>query len=330
MPATDYKDYYQILGVSKTASESEIKKSFRRLARQYHPDLNPGDAASEAKFKEINEAHEVLSDPGKRKKYDQFGQYWQQAGQPGVDMGGMNFDQYGNFDEFINELLGRFGGMGGATNGAGTYRTTSPGGFGFQDFSGFSTGGMGTGGMGPGGMHSADSEARITLSFEEALKGTEKRLVIGGSETVSVRIPAGAKNGSKIRVRGKGQLNPMTRQRGDLYLKVQLKSHPFFTFEGDNLVCDLPITPDEAALGATIEVPTPTGLVKMKIPAGIKSGQSLRLKSKGWPKAKGGQGDQLVKLQIVIPKSLSPKEQECYEQLAKLRTFNPRSHMTTL
>lgn len=321
MPATDYKDYYQILGVSKTASESEIKKTFRRLARQYHPDLNPGDKAAEAKFKEINEAHEVLSDPDKRKKYDQFGQYWNQAGQPGVDMGGVDFGQYGSFDEFINELLGRFGGFGGGMGGpsaGGRYQATSPGGFGgFQDFSGFQT----------GGGQSADSESSITLSFEEALKGTEKRLVIGGTETVSVRIPAGAKNGSRIRVRGKGQLNPMTQRRGDLYLKVQLKAHPFFSFEGDNLVCELPITPDEAVLGAKVEVPTPTGTVSMKIPAGIKSGQSLRLKNKGWPKPKGGQGDQLVKLQIVTPKSLTSQEQALYEKLAKLRSFNPRSHM---
>ena len=320
MPATDYKDYYQILGVGKSASESEIKKAFRRLARQYHPDLNPGDQAAEAKFKEINEAHEVLSDPAKRQKYDQFGQYWKHAGQGGVDMGGMDFGQYGSFDEFINELLGRFGGFGGG--GPQTSYRTATGGFnGFQDFSGFNGGGMG---------QSADAESSITLTFEEALKGTEKRLVIGGSETVSVRIPAGAKNGSKIRVRGKGHMNPMTRQRGDLYLKVQLKAHPFFTFDGDNLICDLPISPDEAVLGATVEVPTPTGLVKMKIPAGVKSGQSLRLKQKGWPKAKGGHGDQLVKLQIVPPKSLSKAEQECYEKLAKLRSFNPRSHMTAL
>ena len=324
MPATDYKDYYKILGVSKSADESEIKKTFRRLARKYHPDMNPGDQAAEAKFKEVNGAYEVLSDPEKRKKYDQFGQYWQQAGQAGVDMGGVDFGQYGSFDEFINELLGRFGGgFGGPSGGTGfNYRTTTqPGGFGgFSDFAGY--------GASPGG--SADAESSISLSFEEAMKGTEKRLVIGGSETVSVRIPAGAKNGSKIRVRGKGQFNPMTQARGDLYLKVQLKPHDYFSFEGDKLICELPITPDEAVLGATVEVPTPTGKVKMKIPAGVKSGQSLRLRNKGWPKAKGGQGDQFVKLQIVPPANLSAQEREHYEKLAKLRKSDPRSHMKGL
>ena len=324
MPATDYKDYYKILGVSKSADEGEIKKTFRRLARKYHPDMNPGDKAAEAKFKEANEAYEVLSDPDKRKKYDQFGQYWQQAGQSGVDMGGVDFGQYGSFDEFINELLGRFGGgFGGPGGGSGgfNYRTASQaGGYGgFNDFGG-----------GYGGAAGADAESSISLSFEEAMKGTEKRLVIGGSETISVRIPAGAKNGTKIRVRGKGQMNPMTQRRGDLYLKVKLKPHDYLSFDGDNLICELPITPDEAVLGASVEVPTPSGKVKMKIPAGVKSGQSLRLRNKGWPKSKGGNGDQLVKLQIVPPTNLSKQERECYEKLAKLRKENPRAHMQNL
>ncbi len=324
MPATDYKDYYKILGVSKTADESEIKRAFRKLARKYHPDVNPDNKAAEAKFKEVSEAYEVLSDSSKRQKYDQFGQYWNQAGsgQPGADPFG---GQYGSFDEFINELLGRFGGFGGATGGGSSYRTTtaSPG-FGFNDAAGF---GFNDGGFSnPGGM-SADSTAEITLAFQEALQGVQKRLVIGGSETISVRIPAGAKPGSKIRVRGKGQLNPMTQTRGDLYLVVKVQPHSFFKFDGDQLTCELPITPDEAALGASIEVPTPEGSVKMSIPAGIKSGQSLRLRGKGWPLTKGGRTDQIVKVQIVLPKELSAEERACYEKLAKIRSFNPRSHL---
>jgi curved DNA-binding protein len=324
MPATDYKDYYKILGVSKSADEGEIKSTFRRLARKYHPDMNPDDKAAEAKFKEVSEAYEVLSDPDKRKKYDQFGQYWQQAAQPGVDMGGVDFGQYGSFDEFINELLGRFGGggFGGPNPGAGfNYRTTQTGGVG-----GFNN----SGGFGNRPSGAADSESSISLSFEEAMQGTEKRLVIAGTETVSVKIPAGVKNGSRIRVKGKGQYSPFNQSRGDLYLKVNLKAHDYFSFDGDSLICELPITPDEAVLGATIEVPTPSGKVKMKIPAGIKSGQSLRLKNKGWPKAKGGQGDQLVKVQIVPPTKISAQERECYEKLAKIRTSNPRSHMENL
>lgn len=327
MPAADFKDYYSILGVSKTASESEIKRAFRKLARQYHPDMNPGDQSAEAKFKEINEAYEVLSDASKRQKYDQFGQYWNQVGgQPGS--GGFNpdFGQYGSFDDFINELLGRMGGFGGAAGGTRSYRyQASPGGSsgfsGFQDFAGFG---------GPSAMESVDSEADITLTFKEALEGVQKRLTIGRSETINVRIPAGAKPGSRIRLRGKGQVNPLTQSRGDLYLSVKLLPHEFFKFEGGNLVCELPITPDEAVLGTKVEVPTPTGTVTMNIPAGTKSGQALRLRGKGWPVAKGDRSDQIVKIQIVPPKDLSSVERECYEKISAHRQFQPRSHLKGL
>lgn len=326
MAATDFKDYYAILGVSKTASQEEIKQAFRKLARKYHPDVNPGNKQAEARFKEINEAYEVVSDPDKRKKYDQFGQYWKQAGQgfpsggAGVDMGGFDFSQYGNFDEFINELLGRFGG-GTPRGGRQTYSyrtsTGAPSGFGgFGDY-GFQDAGAGT---------SQDSEAAITLTFGEAFHGVQKRFSLG-NETIDVRIPAGAKTGTRLRVRGKGQINPMTQQRGDLYLKVELQPHSFFQMEGDNLVCEVAITPDEATLGASIDVPTPDGMVNVKLPAGVRSGQSLRLRGKGWPLAKGGRGDQLVKVAIAPPKDLSQQEREYYEKIRAIRTYNPRSHL---
>lgn len=336
MPATDFKDYYQVLGVSKSASEAEIKKAFRKLARKYHPDMNPGDHTAEAKFKEVNEAYEVLSDPDKRRKYDQFGQYYNQVGQ-GAPGAGVNFDfdfgQYGSFDDFINELLGRFGGFSGSsTDGSGSSRTYSyrtstssgPTGFGgfsgFPDFSGYETAGRGT---------TADTEAALSLTFSEAFHGTQKRLSIG-SETLTVRIPPGAKPGSRIRVKGKGQVNPMTRERGDLYLKVELQPHSFFRFEGDTLVCDLPIAPDEAVLGAQVEVPTPSGPVQMSIPAGVKSGQSLRLRGKGWPQPKDGHGDLIARIQIVSPKQLTAAEQELYEKIRAQRSFNPRAHLASL
>ncbi len=317
MPAADFKDYYSVLGVSKDVSEAEIKKVFRKLARKYHPDLNPGDRVAEAKFKEINEAYEVLSDPEKRQKYDQFGQYWQQVGsgngQP--DMGGFDFSQYGNFDEFINELLGRFGGMGGS---AGSYRTPNPTGFGgFNDFAGY-------------GSAAADSEANLSLSFGEALRGAEKRLVLPGGENITVRIPAGTKPGSRIRVKGKGQLNPVAQSRGDLYLIVNLQPHSFFSFAGENLTCELAIAPDEAVLGAQVEMPTPQGVVKLNIPAGTKSGQSLRLRGKGWPQPKGDHSDLLVKIQIAPPKQLSAAERSAYEQIRAHRSYDPRAHLQDL
>ncbi len=322
MPETNFKDYYAILGVSKSAQEDEIKKTFRKLALKYHPDRNPGDKVAEEKFKEISEAYEVLSDPEKRKKYDQFGQYWQQAGQgswsgqggPNVDFGSFDFSQYGNFDEFINELLGRFSTPGGGSR---SYSYRSGGGPGFNDFGGFGNTGFGT------QTPNVDREATLKLSFAEAFHGVQKRLNLG-NEIIDVRIPAGAKAGSRVRVKGKGQVNPLNQQRGDLFLIVELEPHPFFQFEGDNLVCEVPIAPDEAVLGASIDVPTPDGLVTMKVPPGIKSGQSLRLRGKGWVIPKEGRGDQLVKLVITAPKQVSPQERELYEQIRANRSENPR------
>ncbi|MEQ9372809.1 MAG: DnaJ C-terminal domain-containing protein [Coleofasciculus chthonoplastes F3-SA18-01] len=344
MAATDFKDYYAVLGVSKTASADEIKKSFRRLARKYHPDMNPGDKQAEARFKEVNEAYEVLSDPEKRKKYDQFGQYWKQAGvggYPGAggangDFGNFDFGQYGSFDEFINELLGRFntaatgtpGGTGsrrtytyrstpGGATGAGFNDFTSGNGY-FNDFAGYESGKAAAG---------ADREATITLSWSDAFRGTQKRINLG-SEVIEVRIPPGAKPGSRVRVRGKGQVSQYNQQRGDLYLIVDLKAHPFFQFEGDNLLCEVPVMPDEAVLGATIEVPTPDGKVSVNVPAGIRSGQSLRLRGKGWTQPKGGRGDQLVRIVIATPKDITSVEREYYEKIRESRHFDPRSYLS--
>jgi len=318
MAATDFRDYYALLGVSKTASADEIKKAFRKLARQYHPDMNPGDRNAEARFKEVNEAYEVLSDPEKRQKYDQFGQYWKQAGNwpagggAGTNFDGFDFSQYGNFDEFINELLGRFGGQPGGSQRPYGYRTPpSSGGFGFD--------------ASPPAM-GLDIESTITLTLSDAFRGTQKRLSLG-SEMIDVRIPPGAKPGSRIRVKGKGQPSPYGQQRGDLYLVVEIQPHPFFQFDGDNLVCEVPIAPDEAVLGRAIEVPTPDGIVTMNIPPGIRSGQTLRLRGKGWSSPKGERGDQLVRVVIVPPKELSAIEREYYEKIRANRSYDPRSQL---
>ena len=331
MAATDFKDYYSILGVSKSASADDIKRAFRKLARKYHPDVNPGNSNAEARFKEISEAYEVLSDDDKRRKYDQFGRYWQQAdrsaayGGNAADFGGFDFSNYDSFDEFINELLGRFGTSGfgeptGRTTGRYTSYRTSPRGSGFgSDFSGFGTD--------TPSSQSFDQEANISLSLSEAFRGTQKRLKIGNDE-VEVRIPAGAKQGTKVRLRSKGQLNPYTKQRGDIYLIVNLLPHNIFQFDGDNLVCEVPITPDESVLGGKIEVPTPDGSVTMNLPPGVKSGQSLRLKGKGWPHPKKGRGDQLVRVVITPPKSLTVQERQLYEQIKAQRSTDPRGHLT--
>lgn len=314
MAATGFKDYYEVLGVSRSASADEIKKSFRRLARQYHPDMNPGNASAEARFKEINEAYEVLSDTDKRRKYDQFGQYWKQAGQaggwPGAGPAGfddLEFGRFSSFDDFINDLLGRFNTPGGSYSShrsSSSYSSTDPR------------------GTSPRSATNLDQDANLSLSLGEAFHGSRKSLRING-EAIEVAIPAGIKPGQKVRLRGKGSMSPYG-QRGDLYLRIELKAHEFFQLDGDNLICELPITPDEAALGTKLEVPTPDGMATVNVPAGVRSGQSLRLRGKGWP-TKTGRGDQLVKLMIMVPKTLSAEEQACYETLRDLRQDDPRA-----
>ena len=309
--ATDFKDYYATLGVPKTATPEEIKRAYRKLARKCHPDLNPGDKTAEAKFKDLNEANQVLSDPEKREKYDKFGQHWDRPGYSqapppsGANVGTEDFGQYGDFDSFINDLLGR--------SGRRTANRTTGGGF--DDFG--------------GGYRQApapDTEAAIALTYSQAFHGVQQRLQLD-DDTINVRIPAGAKPGSRIRLKGRGRPSPFSQQRGDLYLTIEVLPHSFFRFEGDNLVCDVPIRPDEAVLGAEIKVSTPDGSVTMKVPKGVKSGQSLKLRGKGWTLPKGGRGDLFAKLQIVTPQELNAIEQECYEKIQAHTTFNPRAHL---
>jgi curved DNA-binding protein len=310
--ATDFKDYYATLGVPKTATPEEIKRAYRKIARKCHPDLNPGDKTAEAKFKDLNEANQVLSDPEKREKYDQFGQHWDRPGYgqapppSGTNPSTEDFGQYGDFDSFINDLLGR-------RRGNQSNRST-PGGF--DDFGG------GYRSQAP----APDTEAAIALTFSEAFHGVQQRLQLD-DDTINVRIPAGAKPGSRIRLKGRGRTSLFSPQRGDLYLTIEVLPHSFFRFEGDNLVCDVPIRPDEAVLGAEIQVPTPDGIVTMKVPKGVKSGQSLKLRGKGWTLPKGGRGDLVAKLQIVTPQDLNEIEQEYYEKIQANTTFNPRTQL---
>ncbi len=331
MAATDFKDYYEILGVSKTATDAEIKQAYRKLARKYHPDLNPGDKSAEDRFKELNEAQEVLSDPEKRKKYDQFGQYWKQTatGAPppgGAGFEGVNFGQYGSFDDFINELLGRFGRGGPSGSRVYSYRagTRPEDAEGFRDYGTF-------GSADPYSrfteMPAQDQSAAIALTLSEAFNGTQKRLNLG-DESITVRIPAGVRSGSRTRVKGKGSVNPFSQQRGDLYLTIELLPHAFFRVEGRHMTCEMPIRPEEAVLGAQIEVPTPEGKVTMRLPRGVDSGQSFRLKGKGWRNPKGDRTDLIVRIKIVTPKELTPSEQECYEKLRQTSHFNPRQTLT--
>jgi curved DNA-binding protein len=326
MSANGYRDYFKVLGVDRGADADAIKRAFRKLARQYHPDVNPGNQEAEAKFKEISEAYEVLSDPDKRRRYEQFGQYWSQAGGGGATGGfDVDFGRYGNFDDFINDLLGRFAGPGAGA---------ASGGFGFG--SGFPGGFAGGGGFGgPGGFGAAsgfggratapnlDAEASINLTLAEAFRGCERTLAVN-DERVQVRIPPGVKNGSRLRLKGKGNLQPGTGRRGDLYLNLQLQSHPVWKLDGDQLRAELPLSLDELALGGEVRVATPDGEATVQVPPGMTLGRSLRLKGKGWP-VQGGRGDLLLTPVLKLPDQLSLQEQQLLEQLRAARSADPRA-----
>ena len=320
MSANGYRDYFKVLGVDRGADADAIKRAFRKLARQYHPDVNPGDQSAEARFKEISEAYEVLSDPDKRRRYEQFGQYWSQAGgAAGGGMGGMDVDfgRYGNFDDFINDLLGRFGGAGAAGPGAGGF-----GGFG-SGFPGGFGGGFAGAGAGRGAALNLDAEATIRLGLADAFRGCERTLAVN-EERVQVKIPAGVKPGSRLRLKGKGNLQPGTGRRGDLYLTIELQPHPVWKLDGDQLRAELPLSLDELALGGEVQVATPDGQAAVQVPPGMTLGRSLRLKGKGWP-LKTGRGDLLLSPVLRLPDTLSDQERDLLLQLRAARSADPRS-----
>ena len=326
MAGTGYRDYFKVLGVDRGADADTIKRAFRKLAREYHPDVNPGNASAEAKFKEVSEAYEVLSDPDKRRRYEQFGQYWNQAGgaAPGAGVD-VDFGRYGNFDDFINDLLGRFGGPGAASGGFG-------GGFpgGFPSGAGFPGGPFPGGGFSGAGRSAAgqrqpvnlDAEATVKVSFQEAFRGGERTLSVN-DERVQVRIPAGVKNGSRLRLKGKGNLQPGTGRRGDLYLNLEVQPHDIWRLDGEQLKAELPVSLDELALGGSVTVMTPDGEADVNIPAGTSPGRSLRLKGKGWP-ARSGRGDLLLTLSLQMPDAWSERERELLAQLKQARVNDPR------
>jgi curved DNA-binding protein len=323
-----------VLGIDKNATPDEIKKAYRKLARQLHPDLNPDDPTAEEKFKELNEAHEVLSDEENRQKYDRYGQYWKQAREDGAgaESSATGYDEsefsgYGNFDDFINELLHRYGS--GDRSGQRVYRYTTTAGAPDVE-SDFDRGYRGS--YREYHPH-PDTEAAFVLTMAEAFAGTMKELQLQGEEPFKVRIPAGAKPGSRIRIKGKGRSNPLIGARGDLYLNIDIAPHPFFSLDEDlNLTCKIKLAPDEAVLGTEINVPTPDGRVQLKIPAGIDSGKTLRLRGKGWKLAGGDRTDLLVSIEIVTPKDrdLTAAEREAYEAVRSNRTFNPHADLENI
>lgn len=306
------KDFYAVLGVPKDADAAAIKKAYRKLARTMHPDHNPGDAVAEAKFKEVGEAYAVLSDPEQRQQYDQLramaGGARFRAGGPGGGAGGAN----GGFEDLFGGVFGG-GGPGGTRvrfpQGAGA----PGGGGGFEDLLGGLFGGGGGGfGQTRGGRRGADLAAVTTLPFRQAVEGSTVALGVEG-RTVKARIPAGVKDGQKIRLRGKGRPGENGAPAGDLEVTVRVTPHPVFTLDGNNLRVTLPVAFDEAALGAEVPVPTlDGGQVRLKIPAGTPSGRTLRVKGRGVTTS-AGTGDLLVTVQVVVPQRLSGAAKEAVQ-----------------
>jgi curved DNA-binding protein len=328
----NFRNYYELLGVERNSPPDEIKKAFRRLARQYHPDLNQGDKGAEEKFKEFNEAYRVLSDPSARSQYDQFTRFWrgkknrnnqdfwnsnrvEEARNDSRSKSEEDFSQFGDFNSFIDQLLGR-------RPKTSSYNRDE------EEIGGSSRGRTST--VEPEIDFRNESfqksvpprpknvEAELRLPLEKAYQGGRERIKLEDGRSLEVDMPAGMVPGHKIRLRGQGIAN------GDLFLKIEVAPHHRFRLVGTDVYCSLPVTPAEAILGGFVEVPTLDGLVKISLPAGVTVGQKLRLASKGFPDENGKRGDQLLEIQVAIPKTVSQAERELYEKIRSIETFNPR------
>jgi len=306
----EYKDYYQILGVDRTATPDAIKQSYRRLARKYHPDVSK-ESNAEEKFKTVQEAYEVLSDVQKRAAYDQLGSNWK-AGQdfrppPGWGAGGAHAQEnMHDFSDFFSQL---FSGQGGGFSNRGTR---------------------------PRKQKGNDQKATISISLEEAFKGMAKTFVVqlqetdsaGNtkqiSKTIKVNIPAGIKEGQQLRLAGQGGVGVQGGPAGDIYLEIEIDTHPYFSLQDKDIYLTSPLTPWEAALGSEIKIPTLAGPVGLKIPMGAQSAQKLRLKGRGMP-SKEGNGDQYVLLQRMLPPLKDEKQKDYFRQMQSIMPFDPRA-----
>jgi DnaJ-class molecular chaperone len=307
------KDYYSVLGVRRGASDKEIKQTYRRLARQYHPDVNPGDASAEQKFKEISEAYAVLSNPDSRKKYDRFGhQAFASGFDPGFTRGGgFGGGQSGNFRDFfsgrtpfdgLNSLFEELWGSGGRQR---TQQAPVSG---------------------------QDLEQTVEISFEESVRGTTAQVQVmrrdGGVERLQVKIPPGVDTGSKVRAAGKGEAGRYGGLPGDLYIVIRVRPHAYFTRQGNDILCEVPVTLTEVLLGAKIDVPTIDGKITMTLPAGTQNGRRFRLRGKGVPALQGnGRGDHYVTVHIVLPDKLDVRSRQLLEEFAARNPLQPRAHM---
>lgn len=312
------KDFYKILGVSKDASDADIKKAYRKLARKYHPDTNASDAGAEKMFKDVSEAYSVLSDPEERQQYDAIRAMGSGAR---FSAGGAGGPGAGGFEDVFGNLFGQHAGRGTRSSGFGGGNVPPE----FADlFGGFGGGGFQAPQAPP--RKGADRTASTTISFAGSINGTKIGLREPSGEVIEVRIPAGIKDGQKVRVRGKGQPGPAG--NGDLMVTVNVQPHGFYTRDGDNIRVHVPVTFAEAALGAQIEVPTMNGEhVKVKVPAGTPSGRTLRVKGRGVKTSKAT-GDLLVTIDVVVPQNLNKQAEEAVKAFAAATSdADPRSSL---
>jgi curved DNA-binding protein len=324
------RNYYELLGVERNSSPDDIKKAFRQLARQYHPDMNPGNKVAEEKFKEFNEAYRILSDPMSRSQYDQFTRFWRSKKGRSKDFWGNNkpdnqdrneedFSQFGDFNSFIDQLLGRK-----PKDNPDDQESADQ-----YDYSSAAKRRPGRNSVGDNDLYnsfprteppprSKNVEAELRLPLEKAYQGGRERIKLEDGRSLEVEMPPGMIPGHMIRLRGQGIAS------GDLFLKIDVIPHHRFRLEGWDIHCSLPVTPAEAVLGGFVEVPTLDGLVKISLPTGVTTGRRLRLSGKGFPQENGERGDQLLEVQIVVPKKISEAEKKLYEELRSIETFNPR------
>lgn len=363
----DFRNYYEILGVARNATGAEVKRAYRQMARRYHPDLNPGDQEAEERFKQIGEAYEVLSDPEKRSEYEEFSSFWNQKGFQGlrglrrrVEKSGDDFANFSDFNSFIDQLLNRRrapspAGANGRTapepppatpdprTTAWTEPRPEPGQeadpVSAQTESSQAYGAApqpprvertaanraaphrtATNGTAANGSR-RDAEATLTVPLEKALIGGRERVRLEDGRSLEVNMPPGMFTGQRIRLRGQGIGG------GNLYLRIEVEPHAYFQLQGNDVICRLPLTPSEAALGGAIAVPTLDGPVQMNIPPGVQSRRRLRLAGKGYPVGRDRRGDQIVEIDIVVPSVLSDREKALYEELRQVETLNPRADL---
>ncbi|MBE9114029.1 J domain-containing protein [Nodosilinea sp. LEGE 07298] len=315
----NFRNYYEILGVSRAATFSDIKQAYRKLARQYHPDLNPGDQAAEDQFKLLSEAYTVLSDDEKRAQYEKFSEYWQQDGfKKGqgksvvsdifggrISLEDFGFGEFPDFNIFVDQLLNR------RPNTRRDPNDTANDGY-ATDTSAYEA--MATAGR-------RDAEANLTIPLEKAFRGGRERIRLEDGRSLEVNMPAGMITGQRIRLRGQGIGG------GNLYLRIQVDPHPFYTLQGNDVYCRVPVTPSEAALGSTIDIPTLDGPVRTTLPQGAQTGQTIQLPGRGYLAGQERRGDQIVELEVVVPTGLSDREKALYEELRQTERFRPRADL---